>query len=491
MNDTTHQMTRKKAKILALARQQVRSRSQIYKRTTLKAWQQIAQHNQCAPTDYQYHLAPHDYNITQQTIKVSHIIAAGAFNQAKKMSVDIRAAVIQCKRDYIQDITKSTADFFRNADMRHAYKTLKKLGPYKPQKPVSLKLADGQYAQTPEQVSQRWLEHFADLMHGNITTQQQLFEDARNNYIQTGSAENCSNFQHIPTMTQVSGAYAHANRYKAAGEDLISGQILKAFPWQIAQITHPLHTKVAITGTEPTQWTGPIIHPLHKPSKHNFDEPTSYRDVHLKSEIAKTHRRITRTTVMPQLTNYQRDNACGAYPGRGTDMATQTLIQKAYYAKKVNASFAAVFSDIAAAFPSVIREQLFQDMVVTDAILDKAGVDKHIANMMEFASSQTWATVQGSPDVFSLNRGSAPGDPWADVQFSFVFATALSRIHTMLDENDLLDDFVFVEGATVLAPPKQDPSDPDGDPWPTGKNPKRSLSSMIVFILFLTLNLQK
>jgi hypothetical protein len=95
-------------------------------------------------------------------------------------------------------------------------------------------------------------------------------------------------------------------------------------------------------------------------------------------------------------------------------------MQKALFTQQRGLSFAAIFTDITAASRRLTEIPL-EDYLLDDAVLSAAGINEHIAEVMQAAFRHTWISVQGEVHIATTEGGTMPGDPWADLLFNLVF----------------------------------------------------------------------
>ena len=87
------------------------------------------------------------------------------------------------------------------------------------------------------------------------------------------------------TGDEISLALANLKGGKAAGPDLILGDMIRS-AWHLLQpLLLQLFNRIFITGTFPRLWSQAIIHPVHKSG--SYDSPDNYRGIALTSVLSK------------------------------------------------------------------------------------------------------------------------------------------------------------------------------------------------------------
>ena len=86
--------------------------------------------------------------------------------------------------------------------------------------------------------------------------------------------------QQIPSPSEVIGMNSMSQKGKAPGEDLCSGNVLSAFPFDFMRIYYPLVLKTYVRIQPPIQWKGGMLHQLFK-GKGSSSVCSTFRDVML------------------------------------------------------------------------------------------------------------------------------------------------------------------------------------------------------------------
>ena len=90
----------------------------------------------------------------------------------------------------------------------------------------------------------------------------------------------------IPTSVGLAARFSHRKPFKGVGEDLI-GEVLRQFPVVMASLFTPLAIKSVVLASTPFQLKSGCLHELSK-NAGLTNQPVSYRDIMLASEIGKT-----------------------------------------------------------------------------------------------------------------------------------------------------------------------------------------------------------
>ena len=97
----------------------------------------------------------------------------------KDLSRQVAAAARSDRRRRTTAIAQRARDAFASGDYREAFARIRRLRPYKPQRPRGVNLEDGAPGPSPLRRRLCWQAHFARLLKGRPATFQDLQERAR------------------------------------------------------------------------------------------------------------------------------------------------------------------------------------------------------------------------------------------------------------------------------------------------------------------------
>ena len=250
---------------------------------------------------------------------------------------------------------------------------------------------------------------------------------------------------------------------KAAGFDGIGAELLKFSPAEMAMKLHPLLVKSAVRGQWPAEFSGGWILPLHK--KGNSKLMTNYRAILLEPTIARAFSKSWRPILVKGLSNVASLNHWGGKKGLGiSSMHLQVRLWQ-QNAAKAKRSISLIFLDLKSAFYTVSKPLLagwdgqrdsllklcqclkvpghameaFITHVSRGDLIWKATGSRTVSNMVTASLARTWFVVPNSENICSPQTGSRPGDPLADILFSYMMAEILDLLQERLHEAGLLE----------------------------------------------------
>ena len=328
-------------------------------------------------------------------------------------------------------------------------------------------------AAIPIEARLRWQQYFMDRSHGSKADFVTILTEARDtNQSKINPARTWDN---VPTLRQLTMAFAKCKSGKAAGEYNIVAEALRLNPPVLARIYHPLYVKVALRIAEPLQWRGNMISELWK-RKGSQTMCPNYRDIAIGDVVGKVNHRLLRQRLHKYLAK-----AAGyhQFAGVGTDFPAHIVREIIALARRRQMSLLLLFLDIAGAFDSVLR-QLTMPGISTDVgiarltrqlgfgpevmhelaqhlqkptALEHNVSDQHLLAQLADVHSHNWFTTQGVEDPATSERGSRAGDPLGDLVFEFLHAKISKEVRDSLTDQGLITDVIlpvaggFVKGA--------------------------------------------
>jgi hypothetical protein len=247
------------------------------------------------------------------------------------------------------------AEEFEVAAHRHEYRslysTLRRLRGKTRQINENIRKSDGTFTRSSCERLSRWKEYF-----------QQLYNHAAPDGTPAEPPYLDHPGEHIPedepSLTEIKLAIHQLKRGKAAGEDEITAEALKAGGDPLLQQLHSLLRLIWVTEEIPNTWKRAIVVPIFK--KGDSQECKNYRGISLLSILGKVFMRIIQQRVQKRREQAAREEQAGFRPGRGCCDQIFTLRQLMEERIRCGKPLIVVFIDFAAAFDSVHRPSLWK-----------------------------------------------------------------------------------------------------------------------------------
>ena len=311
------------------------------------------------------------------------------------------------------------------------------------------------------------IHHYNLLEAGETTTYPDLLHDCwRNQQHNMHDAPLEVPLHDLPTRAAIENHCARLKIQKAPGLDQISPEALRQHGVDHAPALTLLLMKIWLTGAEPVQFKGGLIHTISKKQKSN--RIADMRGIALLDGIAKLSHAMLRQQYIPHLSLRSAPLQLGGFAHQSTLFATQYLRACAHHASNKHLSSCVLFLDIKSAFHSMIREIVF-DMGTAlpqrlQTVLEQAGcsvpeiqqrcdgkpklhgVPLTTARLLSEAHRYTWFTIASSDEIHHTHRGSRPGSPLADAAYNGLMVEVIQEIHTFLQKLPHIQDAWRVMG---------------------------------------------
>eukprot|EP00929_Paragymnodinium_shiwhaense_P091268 TRINITY_DN51294_c0_g1_i3.p1 TRINITY_DN51294_c0_g1~~TRINITY_DN51294_c0_g1_i3.p1 ORF type:complete len:1277 (-),score=138.69 TRINITY_DN51294_c0_g1_i3:539-4315(-) len=322
-----------------------------------------------------------------------------------------RKAAIDDRRKAFDEIASLSADAFSDNNARDAYRQMKRLLPFKARMHYPMKDKNGVIMTDIKEVDGAWLAHWKDLLQGEDTSFDQLFESAKHR--PPAEWSDAFSFDKVPVVNDVSRAIAGQKTGRMHGNDLIPAEFWRSNIPEAAEHLHPLVVKIWLTGQRPTQWQGDTHATVPK-------KAGGHRGIALSDVIAKTVNKIVRKMFITDVEAQSVDTAFGAFARRGTDFAVHTRTLAAQLTAHMHLSTSMIFIDIISAFDMVRREDIVGALNSDDPVHQQiAAIHQH-----------SWTVTPFSNAPLLVNRGVKQGDPVADATFMLIISKCIRTIRT-------------------------------------------------------------
>eukprot|EP00435_Cladocopium_sp_Y103_P025309 s1433_g6.t1 len=251
----------------------------------------------------------------------------------------------------------------------------------------------------------------------------------------------------LPSRIDVENRIQRITVGRAPGVDTISPDEIRRLGPEISEQLGHLVMKMWLTGSEPFQFKGGLLHSISK--KVASTKVENMRGIMLIDVIGKVAQALLRQRFLPSLQSWRHPLQLGGFPKCSTLFATQYLRAFHDRARAQNLPSAVLFVDVKSAFHSMIRQLLLgNDNPIPEhlrQLLHEAGCDPaQIAaecdrtsasfladvpprecKLLQDAHQFTWFGLAGTDETFCTSRGSRPGSPLADVAFNGAFFESL------------------------------------------------------------------
>ena len=384
----------------------------------------------------------------------------------KKKLKTARRAAIQCDLQELPDTAPAT-EVLRLIKRHIGTTNLKSLK--KPTLPM-LYNQQGDACTNPEQLRNEWIEFFGQMEGGTRMSWADLtaiwqanLQDFQQQHVSLGPED-------LPSLTDLENAFRRVKRGKAMGQDSIPPELCAACPTILAKQYYSALMKLVIHGQESLWHKGGVLVPAYK-GKGPMTEPSSYRSLLISSHMGKVLHRAVR---QHQAQLYESFLCAQQLGGRRKVPVTLGLHEARAHLRshqRSGRSVALLMVDLTEAFYRVLRplavggqytdHQLAQivqklgmppetlhelnEHLKQPCAITQAHLPAHLQRVLRSLHTDTYFQIHGQEDCCHTSIGSRPGDCFADVIFSYLFARVLKCFQQRLSQAGLLE-FVMEVG---------------------------------------------
>ena len=345
------------------------------------------------------------------------------------------------------------------------------IGPTNPKKQKKgtlpmLEREDGEICSTPEEALQVWIRFFADMEGGK----RQSIEELHADWVRDLSVEQAIPFKlqvaDLPTLADLELAYRRVASGKATGPDRVPGELCHIAPAACARATYSSLWKLLLFGHEALQYKGGLLVQAYK-GKGAVTKCSSYRSLLISSHIGKSLHRAMRCSQAHIFEGFLQAQQLGGR--RAMPVTYGVHLVRAFHrqAQHCGHSCALIMLDLKEAFYRIFRPICMEGTVTDQAIaqlmqrlkmpaealadlhrllrdpcaLEQAGMTPQQRRGIRAVHSQTFFWMHRQHDIVQTSHGSRPGDPFADVIFSYVWAVVLRKLQTFMQNQGIISEF--------------------------------------------------
>ena len=320
-----------------------------------------------------------------------------------------------------------------------------------------LKDGEGAWKRSRLDIAVAWQKQFGAIENSEVVSFEQLMMKSQPRCLQVDLRQ----LLQIPTLYDVEGAIRALNSAKAPGVDNLGTELYQMNVEQAAKRIFPIHLKTALRRQNVPELTGGWLLPLHK--KGSAACMGNYRAILLEPTIARMLSRAWRPRLVQGLERVAQPLQYGGRKGIGIEALHLQVKLWQSTARCLKQSLGLIFIDIRAAFYSVVKPmiantggtvkefcQIFQKLRLPESVFQdflsnissgdfvrKATQSDLVADGVSATLSHTWFIIPQGNAVMAPATGSRPGDPSADVLFSFALTHILQVVRQRATEAGL------------------------------------------------------
>lgn len=323
---------------------------------------------------------------------------------------------------------------------------------------------EGEICHLPSEALAVWIEFFRGMEGGRRMSWENLRRDwianlcaAQANSIETEATE-------MPTLTDLEIAMRKTSCGKASGNDALPGELLHFFPTEIAALVFPSIWKLMIHGSEDLSYKGGLLVQAYK-GRGPTNECASFRSLLISSQIGKAIHRTIRSSQASVFERFLQAQQVGGKRHMPVCFGLHLVRAHLRSAHRRGVSAAVIFIDLKEAFYRIFRPLCLHHRVTDEALaeflqklnmptsalhelwqllegpnaLEQAAAPQLLQKSIAAIHANTHFWMRQQTDAVQTEFGSRPGDPFADVVFSYVWALVLRRLQEQMSSNGLIE----------------------------------------------------
>ena len=355
-------------------------------------------------------------------------------------------------RNYYQSLAEQTTQANADEGIKGLWRSIKGILPKQRKKASSNIRCRGP---DPDEIR----DHFNSLEAGEHTSYAKLLAQCQQRQLAAqAEAPLVIPLAQLPTRTDFEQQILKQNINKAPGVDYVRSDTLRQALHLRPQTMYALLFKTWVTGAEPLQYKGGIIHCISK--KAGGHSAKDMRGIMLLDTLGKSYHGLVRSLFMRWSEPRRLPAQYGGYKKQQTLFATQLLRSIARTAQAKSISTTILFLDVRSAFHSMVREQTFGGttrlperlrQLLQEEQLDVDSIEKSITSyahdfnntapislqrVLQDAHQSTWFTLANHDCAYQTHRGSRPGSPLADLAYNTMMQAVLTEVQIVMDKHN-------------------------------------------------------
>ena len=390
-------------------------------------------------------------------VRALDISVAVHWRAFRSLAWEVRGLLKAAKAAYIEELGHSLASAAESFDAGKAYEALKTLVPAIRKRgfitpAVPLQERQGQPFEDGVAKALGLSEHFGGIEGGRLFSWEEL-RQLHQAHCLSSKRKPSPPLCDLPDRLEWERAWRGLATRKAPGPDGLDVDSLGQALQSVFRLSWPLVLKVASCCTEPLAWRGGDAMALFK-GKGSGSQMGQYRSILLSNTMAKRWHSWLRRSLLPTFTAHKAPLQAGAVGGVSTASLSLLLRSFQYHCRLQQLSHALLFVDLRSAFYSVVRQFLLSKPAEQLELADLCqalrleewqyeamaellsqprdpaivAIPSTLQGYLQDLLSVTWFEMKGAPCPVHTLKGSRPGDPLADLLFSFSISAPLKAL---------------------------------------------------------------
>lgn len=365
----------------------------------------------------------------------------------RQKSAEVKRATRSDKRNFYHRKAEEAEQAAGRGNQRELFKIAKELGQNRKTYNGVIKDANGNKLTTDQDKNNRWKEHFQSVLNCPEPELLNSWIDANEQPLTISTSE--------ITPAEVKDAIGKLKNHRSPGEDLITGEMLKAMGEVGLEKLTTIMNNIWQSETVPGDWKRGII--VRIPKKGNLSECSNWRGITLLSVPGKILSNIIYGRIKDEAQAAMREEQAGFRKDRGCSDHIFVLRHIIEQCEEWQKSLVLNFVDFQKAFDSIHRESMWK-------IVELYGIPSKIVNIMKsmYDGSESCVRVsQGQTDFFGVDSGVRQGDSLSPLLFNIVLDFVMKKVELAgggieWSAGRRLKDLAYADDICLLADDVQD-----------------------------------
>ena len=389
----------------------------------------------------------------------------------RRMSIKAQKLVRADDNAFLHSFTLKCEDAANRGDYRRMWKDLKRFLPKHQSKKKS-----GNVRQN-EALREQWAPHLCQMEAGRIASADEIYRECIRR--QNANPGVKPSIAEIPSLLAVEWSLRESKAGRQGGMDGLEPAWIRCAAKELAPLLWRVALKQNLWGVEALQFKGGALTMIQKPGGSKSDAG-GFRGILLSAELGKRLQALTRRELISSIFPSRPPLQLGGYQSMEPAFGAQFVRSYVKTCSASNCSCSVIFVDLKAAYHSLIRQLLtgrcsgdqndiekiygclqeegieieeiakaWQD----PSILDELEVSDSLKHRMQEYNMDTWSNIFGAGCLVKTCRGSRPGSPLADAQFSGLMSKIGHQLQAYLTSHPSIkstSDSLDLEPATVI-----------------------------------------
>ena len=401
----------------------------------------------------------------------TNVELARAMNSFRKASIKAQSLVRRDDNKFLSSFVQRVEEAAGQKDLKSFWHELKRFIPKHREK------KKGAQVRQNETLKPQWAPHLCQMEAGSIMSAKEIYDLCIER--QNANPGIAPRLDEVPSLLAVEWTLRESKAGKQGGMEGLEPSWIRRTAKELAPALWRVALKQNLWGVEALQFKGGALAMISKPGG-SKNEASGYRGILLSAEFGKRLQALSRKELIATINPRKPPLQLGGYQSMEPAFGAHFARTFVHICSTLRCSSVIIFVDLKAAYHSLIRQFLagrcqgdHEDLKEVYKCLTKEGIDvqavmkawdescileemqasKALQSKMQEYNMDTWSNVFGTGCLVKTCRGSRPGSPLADAQFSGLMASIGHQLQEILSRHEGIRtacNMVELEPATII-----------------------------------------